>query len=354
MLLCAQVLVTFIEKNLFQYRIDSRTKPCSMKAIIIDHFGGPEALEIREVNEPKAERGYTTVKVKAFGLNQAEMHMRQGYWDEWNPISGLECVGTVSACPDGHLAVGTKVIGLMGGMGRSIPGSYAEYCNVPNPNAIPIETCLSWEESAAIPETHSCAWSCVFGMLNVQRGETLLIRGATSAFGQAAINLAVNAGAKVTATTRRRQRFPMLEASGVSIVEVEEPELVQKYQDQHFRFDKVLNLVGNIVLLDTLTIVRRGGWLCQAGWLGGLAPIKEFNPMLEMASGVHFILYHGKELGTEQFPVAEIPFQDIVRNIEQHKYSKNAAHIFDFNNIIEAHTMLDSFDAGGKIVVRMP
>jgi NADPH:quinone reductase len=83
-----------------------------MKAIVIDHFGGPEALVIKEMPMPEPKSGHVTIQVKAFGLNHAEMHMRKGEWDEWMPITGIECVGVVSACPDGQFAVGSKVAAI--------------------------------------------------------------------------------------------------------------------------------------------------------------------------------------------------------------------------------------------------
>jgi NADPH:quinone reductase-like Zn-dependent oxidoreductase len=320
-----------------------------MKAIIIDHFGGPEALVIKEVPTPEPKPGHVLIQVKAFGLNSAEMHMRKGEWDEWQPISGIECAGIVSACPDGTFAVGSRVVAVMGGMGRSIPGSYAEYTNVPVTNVMAIESSLSWERLAALPEAYCTAWSCIFGILNVKSGQNLLIRGATSTVGQAAVNLAVNAGVVVTATTRRRERFPVLQAMGVSAVEIEEPELAQK----GLKFDAILNLVGNNVLLESLKMVRRGGYLCQAGWLGGLEPIADFNPMIQMASGVHFSLFHSKNLGTPEFPLSDVPFAKIVEQIEKGQWTANPAEVFDFDNIQEAHRVLDSANAGGKLVVKL-
>jgi len=328
-----------------------------MKAIVIDRFGGPEVLEFRELPEPEPKEGHVTIQVKAFGLNHAEMHMRKGEWDEWNPVTGLECVGLVTACPGSEFTIGSKVAATMGGLGRFIPGSYAEFTSVPVTNVMSIESSLPWEELAALPETYACAWSCVFGVLNLKRGQKLLIRGATSSLGQAAVNLAVNAGAVVTATTRRPERLQELLAMGISAAEIEGQHLglrlAPKKDGQDIRFDTVLNLVGNSVLLESIELVRRGGYICQAGWLGGLEPIADFNPMLQMASGVHFSLFHSKVLGEPDFPLSEVPFADIVRQIEKGAWKAKPTHVFRFEDIHEAHRMLDSHNAGGKIVVKL-
>src|SRR4051812_8597302 len=86
------------------------TPPTTMKAILISAFGPPENLVIRDdVPLPTPTPGTARIRIRAFGLNHAEMHMRRGEWAESVPISGIECVGTVDACPGGELARGTPV-----------------------------------------------------------------------------------------------------------------------------------------------------------------------------------------------------------------------------------------------------
>src|SRR5262249_6823116 len=156
----------------------------------------------------------------------------------------------------------------------------------PVTNVAAIESGLSWADLAAIPETYSTAWTCLFRNLEVTAGQTLVIRGATSSFGQAALNMAVNAGAKGIATTRSRAQFRMLEKLGAVWAEVERPDLSKRIAEAG-KIDAVLDLVGNSTILDSLDMLRRGGRACLAGWLGGLAPITDFNPLLQMASGVY-------------------------------------------------------------------
>jgi NADPH2:quinone reductase len=112
--------------------------------------------------EPEPLAGHVVIQVKAFGLNHAEMHMRRGEWAEAAEVSGIECVGLVKACPGGEFPVGAKVAALMGGLGRTINGSYAEFTRAPASNVARIESDLPWAELAAIPETYATAWTCVF------------------------------------------------------------------------------------------------------------------------------------------------------------------------------------------------
>ena len=242
-----------------------------MRAIVLDHFGGLDSLVIKEIPEPEPERGKVVIQVKAFGINHAEMHMRRGEWAESAPVSGIECVGVVKSCPSDEFAVGSKVAALMGGLGRTINGSYAEYTRANVSGTVQIESSLPWEELAALPESYATAWTCVFRNLEIKRDQTLLIRGATSSLGLAALNLALDAGAKVIATTRNRDRFKKLEDLGVSRAELEGPELSTHIADAK-QIDAVLDLVGNSIIIDSLRILRRGGRACLAGWLGGWHP----------------------------------------------------------------------------------
>src|SRR5215831_16218926 len=90
-----------------------------MRAIVITQPGGPEVLQIQEVADPVPAGGEVLIRVMAFGVNHAETHMRKGEWPEATPISGIEAVGTVATDPSGALAEGTKVLAIMGGLGRS-------------------------------------------------------------------------------------------------------------------------------------------------------------------------------------------------------------------------------------------
>ncbi|MGN4077873.1 zinc-binding dehydrogenase [Burkholderia gladioli] len=87
-----------------------------MRAIVLDKFGGLDSLVYREIPDPEPLAGHVVIEVKAFGINHAEMHMRRGEWAEAAPVSGIECVGIVKACPGGEFPVGAKVAALMGGL----------------------------------------------------------------------------------------------------------------------------------------------------------------------------------------------------------------------------------------------
>jgi len=323
-----------------------------MRAIVLDHFGGLDSLVIKEIPEPEPERGKVVIQVKAFGINHAEMHMRRGEWAESAPVIGIECVGVVKSCPSGEFAVGSKVAALMGGLGRTINGSYAEYTRANVSGTVQIESSLPWEELAALPESYATAWTCVFRNLEIKKGQTLLIRGATSSLGLAALNLALDAGAKVIATTRNRDRFKKLEDLGVSRAELEGPELSTRIAEAK-QIDAVLDLVGNSVIIDSLRILRRGGRACLAGWLGGLDPIADFNPLSQMASDVYLSFFASFVFGMPGFPLSDVPLQEIAKKVEQGKFQAKPSRVFRFEDIREAHRVMEANEANGKMVVKL-
>jgi len=260
----------------------------------------------------------------------------------------------VKADPDGRFAPGQKVVAFMGGMGRNINGSYAELTSVPATNVLPVKTELSWEELAAIPESYATAWVALKGNLDLKSGQTILIRGATSALGQAAVNIANHAGARVIASTRNPKRAETLEALGAKEVVLESPDLAMRVRDLHPQgVDAVLELVGNSTLLESLKLVRRHGRLCQAGFLGGLGPIESFMPVMQMPSGVHFSFFGSFVFGTPGFPASEVPMQTIVERVENGTYKAKPARVFRFEEIREAHRLMESSGANGKMVVRV-
>jgi NADPH:quinone reductase-like Zn-dependent oxidoreductase len=321
-----------------------------MRAIILAKFGGLDSLVYTDIPKPLPKDGEVVIEVKGFGVNHAEMHMRRGEWAEAAEVSGIECVGIVDSCPGGEFPVGAKVAALMGGLGRTINGSYAEYTRVRVANVAGIDSELPWSQLAALPETFATAWTCLFRNLNLTAGQTLVIRGATSSFGQAAVKLAVAAGARVIATTRNRERFAMLGELGTSRVEQEAPDLATRIGEAK-QIDAVLDLVGNSTILDSLDMLRRGGTACLAGFLGGLDPVPDFNPLLRMPSGVNMNFFGSFVFGTPGFPLSDVPLQDIARQVADGRLDATPSHVFSFNEVHEAHRLMEAASAGGKMVV---
>ena len=157
------------------------------------------------------------IRVKAFGLNRSELHTRLGLAEgvTFPRVPGIEATGVVEAAPGGEFEPGRQVVAMMGGMGRTFDGGYAEYTCVPAANVIAFTSELDWATLGAVPEMLQTAYGSLTVGLDFQPGQTLLIRGGTSSVGMAAAVLAKHRGLTVLSTTRRADRFDALRAIGV-------------------------------------------------------------------------------------------------------------------------------------------
>lgn len=322
-----------------------------MQAVVISQFGGPEQLVLKDLPTPVPENGEVLIKVRAFGINRAETQMRAGTWFEAAPVSGIECVGEVEQDSTGRLARGQTVAAIMGGMGRTRNGSYAEYTCVHSDFVFPLQTRLDWATLAAIPESYATAWSCLFGNLHLKAGQVILVRGGTSALGQAAINVAKHAGVTLLASTRSERKASLLESLGASRVLIEDGQLSADVRAQYpDGIDGVLELTGDTTLVDSLRMVRKDGYVCMAGFLAGHGPIS-FEWATSMSFGVNLNAFASFAFGTKEFPPSDVPMQLIVDRVADGTYQAKPAKVFAFDQLPDAHRLMESNEANGKIVV---
>jgi len=326
-----------------------------MRAIVVTEHGGPEVLKIRELPDPVPGEDEVLIRVKAFGLNHADTYMRSGIWPFGIPVLGIEAAGMVEDDPSGRFERGTPVVAVVGGMARTRNGSYAELVTVPAANVIAIDSPLGWAELAAIPEVYATAWTALHKNLELQSGQSVLIRGATSTVGQAAVNIACDLGAHVIATTRNPGREPQLRELGAHEVLIDDGELAGKVRAVHpDGVDAVLELVGNSVLRDSLKAVRPTGGVCLVGFLGGLEPVADFDPLMDLPSGVRLTTFASAfVLGDEYFPTSDVPLQEIVDKASRGVFQAKPARVFQFDQIVDAHRLMESAQAGGKLVVEV-
>ncbi len=158
-----------------------------MKAVVLKDVTKAEDIRLEEIPVPSVKPGWVLVKVAAFGLNHSEKLLRlkeiSADYIKKPVIPGIECAGEVADPSDSDLKKGQRVIAMMGGMGRSFDGSYAEYALLPRRIIFPVESGLDWASLGAAPETYFTAWGSLFECLRLAPDDTLLIRGATCALG---------------------------------------------------------------------------------------------------------------------------------------------------------------------------
>ncbi|HEX4646963.1 MAG TPA: zinc-binding dehydrogenase [Verrucomicrobiae bacterium] len=327
------------------------TNPKKMKAVVIKEHGGPEQLVLAEMDVPKPAFGDVLIRVKAFGINRAETYMRKGAWGNVAPVSGIECVGEVAQDTTGAFPEGAKVAAMMGGLGRTRNGSYAEYTCAPATNVVPLKSSLSWADLAAIPESYATAWCCLFDSHHLQPGQVLLVRGATSALGQAAVNIAADAGAVVLGTTRSQEKTSLVRSLGAKQVLIEGKELAPVIRELYpDGIDCVLDLIGTRTMQDSLKMVKKGGRVVIAGFLGGRESI-QFEVLAALQTGPDLSFFASFALGSKDYPISAIPLQTMVQTAEKGIYQTRPAKVFNLEELPEAHRLMEANQANGKIVV---
>lgn len=317
-----------------------------MKAVVLTKPTKAENITLSEVAVPQVKPGWVLIKIKAFGLNHSEQILRefeiQNDYIQKPVIPGIECVGEIADPSDSDLAVGQKVVALMGGMGRSFNGSYAEYALLPVHHVFSVESTLTWEEMGAIPETYFTAWGSLFQCLRLKKDDKLLIRGATCALGYVAIQLAKAFGCNVVGTTHKADKLPLLKQAGCDEMILDDGSLKGKISG----VTKALELVGIKTVRDTMFSLDEGAIVCNTGVLGKVYEWDGFDPIKDIPNGVYLTGFFSN------YPTGEM-IMDIFSFMDDHRLKPLIGAAYDFKNIKDACIALDSGKVNGKIVVRI-
>ncbi len=241
-----------------------------MRAVVITHAGGPEVLEIQNVEKPEPVGDQVRVRVRAAGLNRADIAQRMGAYPAPPgvpaDIPGMEFAGVVDAV--GPLVrswqPGQRVMGLIGG------GGQAEYLVQQEGMLIEIPENLDFVQAAAIPEVFITAHDALFTQAGLQMGERVLIHAAGSGVGTAAIQLARSVGATVYGTARTADKLERAKTLGLDVglspqnFAAEIKELTNK-AGVHV----VLDFIGASYLEQNLQALANWGRLVYLATLGG-------------------------------------------------------------------------------------
>jgi NADPH:quinone reductase-like Zn-dependent oxidoreductase len=291
--------------------------------------------------------------VRAFGLNRSEIVTRaseSGHGVIFPRVLGIECVGEVLDAPgQDDLRFGQTVMAVMGGMGKDIDGSYAELTTVPATSVIPISTGLSWPELAAIPESYGTAWGSVVNTLGLHQGQSILIRGATSSVGMAALSIAKSLGAITVATTRDESKRDQLYKAGADLVVIDGGEVATAVREGLGSPATVaLELVGPATTADSARALQEHGVVCVTGFLGNSW---DFGPLEGRLGSVRLARFRSGAINRQSYGAT---LQRIAEGVEDGTYAANIARTFALEDIAAAHRLMEANGVCGKIVVLVP
>jgi NADPH:quinone reductase-like Zn-dependent oxidoreductase len=319
-----------------------------MKAVVLDAPGPPEALRIRQLPVPVPRPGEVLIRVRAFGINRSELHTRLGLAEgvTFPRVLGIEACGVVEACPGGELQSGQQVAAMMGNMGRTYDGGYAEYTCVPVSQAIAFRSDLPWSTLGAIPEMLQTAYGSLTAALDVQPGQSILIRGGTSSVGLAAAVLAKQRGMTVYATTRNTAKRQVLVDTGVDHVLIDDGDVASQVLAHSEGVDTALELVGTPTLPDTLRATRNRGTVCFTGMLSNEWTVRDFYPIAYLPRCIRLCAYSGD---ASDLPAPVL--QDFLDRVRAGTAKVPIDQICGLDEIVEVHRRMENNEASGKMVV---
>ena len=314
-----------------------------MKAVKIYQAGGPEQLIYQDVPTPDIKEGWSLVKIKGFGINHSEIFTRDGKSPsvQFPRILGIECVGEVAQSSTPALAVGQKVVSIMGEMGRAFDGSYAEYVLLPNEQIYPVHTDLDWTTLAAIPETYYTAFGSL-QQLRIAPQDRVLVRGAGSGVGVAFAQLLKAQFPHIVlhGSTRNPAKATRLQAVGFDEVITEADSKLQTDQS----YDKILELVGPATLRDSFSHINEHGIVCNTGQLGNIWYVNDFDPIIELKNNSYLTAFYSGN-------VSQAKLNAMFDYIRQFNVKILIERVFALEQVPEAHRFLQSTDGFGKVVV---
>ena len=297
-------------------------------------------VAVEERPDPDPGVGELLVRVRAAGLNGADMLQRRGRYPAppGSPpdIPGLELAGDVIARGPGveRFAEGERVMAVVGG------GGQAELCVVHERAAMPVPEALDWPRAGGTPEVFATADDALFSQAGLEPGERLVVHGAAGGVGTAAVQLGRAAGARVTATVRREDARPAVERLGAAAAV--DPEGFA----EHGPFDVVLELVGAPNFPANVEALATGGRIVVIG-VGGGPRLESFNLLGLMGKRARLM---GSTLRARPLEEKALVTRHVERRvlplIEAGLVEVPVAESFTLDRVDEAY---ERFEAGGKV-----
>ncbi len=304
------------------------------------------SLLVEERPDPEPGKSELLVRVRAAGLNGADMLQRRGAYPAppGSPadIPGLELAGEVASLGPGasRFNEGDRVMAVVAG------GGQAELALVHERAAMPVPDALEWPQAGGVPEVFTTAHDALFTQAALRPGEHLLVHGAAGGVGTAAVQLGRMAGARVTATVRREELRAGVEELGATAIDPE------GFEDAG-PFDVVLELVGASNLAGNLGALAMGGRIAVIG-VGGTGPQGEINllGLMQKHARIHGSTLRARPL-EQKAAAARLVEKEVLPGFEAGLLAVPVAETFELDRVEDAYAR---FEAGGKLgkIVLLP
>lgn len=327
-----------------------------MKAVVITGAGGPEVLALREVPTPEPGASQIQVRVRASGLNRADLLQREGKYPAPpgvpQDIPGLEFAGEVSALGENatRWKLGQRIFGIVGG------GAHAEYLVTHEDTVAAIPDGVPWNVAAAVPEVYITAHDAM-AQARLQAGESVLVHSVGSGVGIAAVQLARARGAIPFGTSRTPDKLDLARAQGMAAGAVigEDFAPLKQLAERHTKsgFDLALDLVGGPYVAGTLPAMSSRGRIMLIGTVAGRTAELPLGLVLSKRLTIKGTVLRARPL-EEKIAVTRTFSEEVVPLLAGGRLTPIIDQEFPMEAAAEAHRRLASNQTFGKVVLLIP
>ncbi|MBR10406.1 MAG: hypothetical protein CMP48_22315 [Rickettsiales bacterium] len=336
-----------------------------MKAYLFKSPGGIDKLQLSEVNRPEVGPKEVLIRVKAIGINYAEVLSRKGQYS-WAPprpyVPGMEAAGEI-------VEIGSNVQGLNIGdrviMGAQF-GAYAEYMKSKAHLVYPIPEDWSWQEAAALLVNYITAWVALFKLGKTQPGDRVLIQAAAGGVGTAAVQLASKAGARVAGTASKPNKLGLIRQLGAELaINYQEDDFEKVVRQEWSAIDVCLEVVGGEVFKKSKALLAPFGRLVVTGYAS--IPLKKWKPwtwwpawrdapkagVMEMAVGSFSLAATHIGYLTDNAEITQTIWKELLGFVLKHEIKPVIGKEYPFEQLSQVHAFMESRKSVGKVVVNM-
>jgi len=338
-----------------------------MKAVRIHEFGGPEVLKYEDAPDPELRKDHVLIRVRACALNHLDLWVRKGLPGVKLPhILGSDIAGEVADCGEyiTDLKPGTRVLlspmlycghceqcnsgrqnfcPQFAVLGNNAEGGNCELIAVPRVNVIPIPDSLGFVEAASVPLVFLTAWHMLVGNARLRAGQTVLVLGAGSGVGTAAIQICKMLGADVIATAGDERKMAKARELGadhtIDHYKQKIAEEVRRITSKR-GVDIVFEHVGTATWAESIKSLKYGGALVTCGATTGFDASLDLRVLFARQ-----LSFHGSYMGA----MGEL--DEVLKHVFAGKLKPVVDRTFPLSETRAAHEYLASGEQFGKVVV---